>query len=253
MPGRGPRVILLTRDGRYSRLFYQHFISKFSGEVVGVGLSAAYLHRGVSPLVDLARYVARVGPAYAIYQAWVSCPAPMLCGGLPSIRRMATQQGIPVYKTNDINDQASESWFGSLDADFMLSFHFNQRIGNHVISMANTAALNFHPSVLPAYRGVDPVLFGLADGHDGVGCSIHLLSEKLDQGDVLLQSAYPRNSRGLVNNNSMLFSRGGELAARVINEFERYYPARFVQQEVEGNYYGWERIKRISLWSKRWK
>ena len=48
--------------------------------------------------------------------------------------------------------------------------------------------LNIHPSLLPKLRGLDTHKRALAQGHKEHGCSVHIVTAKLDQGKVLKQA-----------------------------------------------------------------
>ena len=48
--------------------------------------------------------------------------------------------------------------------------------------------LNIHPSLLPKYRGLDTHARALAAGDKVGGCSVHVVTEELDAGDVLGQA-----------------------------------------------------------------
>lgn len=48
--------------------------------------------------------------------------------------------------------------------------------------------LNIHPSLLPAYKGLDAHARALAAGEREAGCSVHLVTAELDAGEVLGQS-----------------------------------------------------------------
>ena len=48
--------------------------------------------------------------------------------------------------------------------------------------------LNIHPSLLPAYKGLDTHARALAAGETKVGCSVHLVTAALDDGPVLGQT-----------------------------------------------------------------
>ena len=48
--------------------------------------------------------------------------------------------------------------------------------------------LNIHPSLLPKYRGLDTHARALAAGDPVSGCSVHLVTEELDAGEVLGQA-----------------------------------------------------------------
>jgi len=51
--------------------------------------------------------------------------------------------------------------------------------------------LNIHPSLLPKYRGLDTHSRALEAGDSISGCSVHLVTEELDAGEVIAQSEVP--------------------------------------------------------------
>ena len=51
--------------------------------------------------------------------------------------------------------------------------------------------VNIHPSLLPKYRGLEPHAQALAAGDTVSGCSVHLVTEELDAGDVLGRAEVP--------------------------------------------------------------
>ena len=75
--------------------------------------------------------------------------------------------------------------------------------------------LNIHPSLLPAFPGLDTHARALAAGVALHGCTVHLVSEAMDQGPILAQAAVP----------VLPDDREDELAARVLAQEHRLYPA----------------------------
>lgn len=51
--------------------------------------------------------------------------------------------------------------------------------------------VNIHPSLLPKYKGLDTHARAIAAGDTAAGCSVHLVTEELDGGEVLAQSSVP--------------------------------------------------------------
>ncbi len=51
--------------------------------------------------------------------------------------------------------------------------------------------LNIHPSLLPAFPGLDAQYQALTHGVKITGCTVHFVDEDLDSGPILLQSAVP--------------------------------------------------------------
>lgn len=51
--------------------------------------------------------------------------------------------------------------------------------------------LNIHPSLLPKYRGLDTHRRAIEAGDEASGCSVHIVTEELDAGEVLGQLEVP--------------------------------------------------------------
>jgi phosphoribosylglycinamide formyltransferase-1 len=51
--------------------------------------------------------------------------------------------------------------------------------------------LNIHPSLLPKYRGLDTHTRAIEAGDKAGGCSVHIVTEELDAGEVLGQARVP--------------------------------------------------------------
>lgn len=74
--------------------------------------------------------------------------------------------------------------------------------------------LNIHPSLLPAFPGLNPQRQALEYGVRFSGCTVHLVDEGVDSGPILLQAAVP-----------VLESDDEEsLSARILAEEHRLYP-----------------------------
>lgn len=76
------------------------------------------------------------------------------------------------------------------------------------------AILNVHPSLLPAFPGVDAQSQALAHGVKVTGATVHLVTPELDAGPILLQAAVP-----VLDDDTP-----ASLADRVLAEEHRLYP-----------------------------
>jgi phosphoribosylglycinamide formyltransferase-1 len=76
------------------------------------------------------------------------------------------------------------------------------------------AILNIHPSLLPAFPGVDAQQQALAHGAKVSGATVHLVTGELDSGPIVAQAAVP-----VVDNDTR-----DTLAARILIEEHKLYP-----------------------------
>jgi formyltetrahydrofolate-dependent phosphoribosylglycinamide formyltransferase len=74
--------------------------------------------------------------------------------------------------------------------------------------------INIHPSLLPKYKGLDTHARAIAAGDEEAGCSVHIVTEELDAGEVLGQARVP----------ILADDDADTLAARVLAEEHRLYP-----------------------------
>ncbi|MDP2800609.1 MAG: phosphoribosylglycinamide formyltransferase [Phreatobacter sp.] len=51
--------------------------------------------------------------------------------------------------------------------------------------------INIHPSLLPAYKGLDTHARALADGAGKHGATVHFVTPGMDEGEIILQEAVP--------------------------------------------------------------
>jgi phosphoribosylglycinamide formyltransferase-1 len=74
--------------------------------------------------------------------------------------------------------------------------------------------LNIHPSLLPAFPGLDAQHQALAHGVKITGCTVHFVDEELDAGPIVIQAAAPVLPEDSVET----------LSERILKEEHRIYP-----------------------------
>ncbi len=93
------------------------------------------------------------------------------------------ERGEQVYR---IQNKISLGMIQELAPSFLISYNYRYLIPEEVLDFMKGKAINLHSSYLPYNRGSSPNFFSfLEDTPKGV--SIHLLSAKLDRGDILCQ------------------------------------------------------------------
>jgi phosphoribosylglycinamide formyltransferase-1 len=85
--------------------------------------------------------------------------------------------------------------------------------------------LNIHPSLLPAFPGLDSQHQALAYGVKITGCTVHFVDEQLDSGPIVLQAAVPVLDE----------DTDDSLSARILAEEHRIY-TEAIELVISGSY-----------------
>lgn len=91
---------------------------------------------------------------------------------------------------------------------------FMRLVGQPLLDAFPNAILNIHPSLLPAFPGVNAQAQAIEHGVKISGVTVHLVTKELDAGPIVLQSAVPVHSDDTPET----------LAARILVEEHRLYP-----------------------------
>ena len=95
-------------------------------------------------------------------------------------------------------DQALLETVNQHNPDFIVLAGFMRILGKVFIQAYRNKILNIHPSILPAYKGLNTHQRALDNGENEHGVSIHIVTAELDNGPVLLRGRYPIESGDLV-------------------------------------------------------
>ncbi|SDO75240.1 formyltetrahydrofolate-dependent phosphoribosylglycinamide formyltransferase [Halomonas shengliensis] len=92
------------------------------------------------------------------------------------------------YENRDAYDGALIKVIERHEPDLVVLAGFMRILTPRFVQRFLGRLINIHPSLLPAYQGLDTHARALADGVAEHGCSVHFVTEELDGGPVLLQA-----------------------------------------------------------------
>lgn len=145
---------------------------------------------------------------------------------------------IPVHATRDINDAEGLRFLSACAPDLLVSAFFDQRLREAALAIPARASVNIHPSLLPAFRGVDPVLQARLQGATRVGVTVHYMIPALDAGNVLAQrAAGTLIGASVFETTARLFDEGAQLLVEALGRIERGDPG--TPQAAGGSYESW--------------
>lgn len=99
--------------------------------------------------------------------------------------------GLPVYvvsKDEDVLQLAEHTAAADLsvyDDELLLFAGYKPIVPNSVLE--KNCCINIHYSLLPAYRGLHSTVWAILNDEDYLGATIHMMSEYIDDGDILYQ------------------------------------------------------------------
>ena len=106
-----------------------------------------------------------------------------------ALSRIADHLGVPLLRTWRINDDHSRIDMAGLRPEAAVMASFNQIVNAPTLRIPRHGFINVHPSLLPQYRGPEPVYWVIADGAERTGITLHRAVPKVDAGPILAQAA----------------------------------------------------------------
>ncbi|MCK4587076.1 MAG: hypothetical protein KAU29_07025, partial [Gammaproteobacteria bacterium] len=172
-----------------------------------------------------------------------------------TLERLAQNLGIPIEYIP--NQSALNSLTSNRDEnpDYILVACFPYRLPASIIDWPLLGCLNIHPSLLPKYRGPDPIFWQLQKNESQTGVSLHLVTPKLDAGPIVDQKIRPFLEGSKRNDIEIMLAESG--AALFTSYITTKSPQRFMdmqQDESLANYYPYPSIDDYevsSTWSAK--
>jgi len=108
-----------------------------------------------------------------------------------SVQKLAELHGIPTITPDNPNVPEVVAQIQALQPDFFFSFYYREMLKAPLLAIPKRGALNMHGSLLPKYRGRVPVNWAIIRGETETGATLHYMTEKPDDGDIVAQQAVP--------------------------------------------------------------
>ncbi len=109
------------------------------------------------------------------------------------------------------------------DVELVLLAGYMKIVTPVLINAYQNRMMNIHPSLLPAFPGLDAQKQALEWGVKLAGCTVHFVTEGVDEGPIIIQAAVPVLDEDTPET----------LAVRILEQEHRIYP-RAVQLYAEG-------------------
>lgn len=104
-----------------------------------------------------------------------------------TIVQLGWEQGLPVFEMGRPGARSVLEGVAALRPDVGVVSCFSKKLPRSLLNLPPAGFLNLHPSLLPAYRGPQPLFWMARAGEEQGGVTVHVMDEGLDTGDIVLQ------------------------------------------------------------------
>ena len=179
-------VFLAANDPIYLPGFFERVLSERARSVAAV-FAVPPLYKGQSSAQAAWRYFRTFGAGATV--GLVRKLAGARRHG-QSIEAVCARYGVPYGVREDVNAPEFLDELRGLGCDVVVSVSCPQIFQRELIELPERGCLNIHGAILPAYRGVMPSFWMLANGERQAGVTIFFVNEDIDAGDVCGQRIF---------------------------------------------------------------
>jgi len=104
------------------------------------------------------------------------------------IKQFALSKNLPVFQPKSIRKEPEiQDAIKALHPDFFVTFAFGQILSQEVLDIPKFETINLHASLLPKYRGANPIQRAIINGDSQTGICTMVTELGLDCGDVCMK------------------------------------------------------------------
>ena len=181
--------------------------------------------------------------------AGVFC-APEKPGARPDALKVAAQEkGVPVFQFPSLKSPDAHDAMKKLGADIGIMAFVLQFAPQDFVKIPKHGTIQYHPSLLPKYRGPSSINWPILRGETKTGLSIFRPNDGLDEGPVVLQKETPISADDTLG--TVYFDRLFPMGVKAILEAADLVVSNkhkeIVQDESQASYEGWCRKAEAKL------
>ena len=158
-----------------------------------------------------------------------------------ALRVAAEQTGIRTYQFASLKTAAAHEALGSLAVDVGVMAYVLQFVPQEFAGIPRHGMIQYHPSLLPRYRGPSSINWPIIRGDTRTGLTIFRPTDGLDEGPVILQREIPIGADDTLGTVyfERLYPMGIEALLQAADLVVSGRAEQTVQDESQASYEGW--------------
>ena len=108
---------------------------------------------------------------------------------IPEVKKTALKllPNTPIIQPEKASDLEFIESLKKFDADLFIVAAYGQILKESLLNIPKLASINIHASLLPKYRGANPIRSAILNGDTQTGITIMKMVKKMDAGDIILK------------------------------------------------------------------
>lgn len=159
------------------------------------------------------------------------------------LKDFAEEKNIPVFQPpgkspHRLKDPQVMDIAKDLKPDLFVLAFVSDIFPYSVIKLATLGGINYHPSLLPKYRGGSAINWALINGENETGITVHYVDEGIDTGDIILQEKVEISPEDTVGSlyYDKLYPLGVKLIAQAVEGIRKGIAPRIPQASDKASY-----------------
>jgi methionyl-tRNA formyltransferase len=172
------------------------------------------------------------------------------------LKEAALAAGLPVYQPDSYRKKEVQDEFRALKPDLQVMAFVTLFVPEEFLNIPTHGSIQYHPSLLPAYRGASAINWPIIKGEKETGLSIFWPDNGLDTGDILIQKKTPISDKDTLGSVyfDRLFPMGVEAMLESVDLVKAGKAPRIKQDESKATYEGLCRAENAHIdWGKPWE
>jgi methionyl-tRNA formyltransferase len=165
------------------------------------------------------------------------------------LKTAAQEKGLKIFQFASLRNKEAMDTMRALNADLGIMAFVLQFAPQEFVKVPKKGTIQYHPSLLPKYRGPSSINWPIIRGDTKTGLSIFRPTDGLDEGPVILQKETPLSPDDTLG--SVYFERLFPMGVAAMLEAAELVMAgkhrEIVQEEARASYEGWCRAAECKL------